>query len=323
MANTFAPNGFTQIQGTGATPTYEQTQLAIAAASTTPIFTGDPVIQAAGTTGIGTGYVQQAYGPVTLTVAATAITTNATTGALTVTFTAVSASGNTPVFGTWAPPIGSTLIIQAATMTSGNLNGTFTVTASTTGTAVCGNAGTTINATSTASGTCTIIVPIAGVFVGCRYLSTANKFPVWRQYWPGSDANGDVTAYVITDPNAQFSVMTGNSGAAATAASFANVGSNVGFSYSQSGISGLLNGNTANGLSTFFADQATIISASTATTVLNPYNGYLPFRILGLQNYIPGVNSPLQTINGNDWTTPYNRIIVGFNNAMPRQFFGI
>ena len=50
--------------------------------------------------------------------------------------------------------------------------------------------------------------PIAGVFVGCSYQSTAIKHNIWSRYWPGtSDSNGDITAYVVTDPNAQFSVQ--------------------------------------------------------------------------------------------------------------------
>ena len=321
MANTFAPNGFSQYQGNGSLPTYEQVEAGIITTNTNPIYSGDPVMQAAGTTGLSTGYICQAYGPVTLTVGATAITSNATTGALTVTFSAPSATGGTlPTSpGTWAPPVGSTLIITGSTMTAGNLNGTYTITSSTTTTAVCANAGCTINATSTASGTVSVIVPVAGIFTGCKYLSTANKYTTWRPYWPGSDANGDVTAYIINDPNAKFEVMTGNSNAAATAVGFSNIGQNIGFHYSQSGVT-TTNGNTATGLSTMFADQFSLI----ANSAVGPAgNAFLPFRIVGLKNYIVGATSPLQTINGNDWTTPYNRIIVSFNNAMTRGFAGI
>ena len=100
MANTFAPNGFQQYQGTGSLPTYEQTQLAIASANTNPIFFGDPVVQAASATGVGTGYVTQGYGPVALTVGATGVATNAA-GALTVTFSAATpSSGGAPLVRT-------------------------------------------------------------------------------------------------------------------------------------------------------------------------------------------------------------------------------
>jgi hypothetical protein len=322
MPNTFAPNGFQQYTGTGSLPTYEQVVASISASNTTNIFFGDPVIQAAGTTGVGTGYITQAYGPVVLTVGATAITSNATTGALTVTFSAPAAtSGNLPTSpNTWAPPIGSTLIIQGSTMTSGNLNGAFTVTSSTTTTAVCANAGVTINGTSSASGTVTVIVPVAGVFAGCKYTSTSQKRTVWSNYWPGSDATGDVTAYITTDPNAQFIVQTANSNTTATAVGLASIGQNISFAYLDATATGETNGLTSTGLSTMFADQYSLIANSSAGATTN---AYLPFRIVSLANYTPGAVSPLASINGNDQTSGYNRIVVGFNNSMPRGFAGI
>jgi len=322
MANTFAPNGFQQYSGTGSVPTYEQVVSSISASNTTNIFFGDPVIQAAGTTGVGTGYITQGYGPVVLTVGATAITTSAA-GVLTVTFSAPAAtSGNLPTSpNTWSPPIGSTLIIQAATMTSGNLNGAFTVTSSTTTTAVVANSGATISATSTASGTVTVIVPVAGVFQGCKYTSTSQKRTVWSNYWTGSDATGDVTAYITSDPNAQFIVQTANSNTTASAVGLASVGQNISFAYLDSATAGTeTNGNTNTGLSTMFADQYSLIANSSAGATTN---AFLPFRIVSLANYTPGATSPLASINGNDSTAAYNRIVVGFNNSMPRGFAGI
>ena len=320
MANTFAPNGFQQYSGTGSLPTYEQVVGSISSSNTTNIFFGDPVVQATGTTGLGTGYITQAYGPVTLTVAATAITSSAA-GVLTVTFTVATAtSGNLPTSpNTWAPPVGSTLLITGSTMSAGNMNGAFTVTSSTTTTAVVSNSGATISGTSTASGTVTVIVPVAGVFVGCKYLSTSQKRTNWQNYWGGSDANGDVTAYLITDPNAQFIVQTGNSNTTATAVGLASIGQNISFTYVQSGVT-TTNGNTANGISSFFADQFSLIGSSAAGPAAN---AFLPFRIVSLANYTPGAVSPLVSINGNDNTTAYNRIVVGFNNSMPRGFAGI
>jgi len=321
MANTFAPNGFAQYIGTGATPSYEQVSAAISSSNTTNIFLNDPVVQATNATGIGTGYITQAYGPVTLTVAATAITSNATTGALTVTFTAATASsGNLPTSpNSWAPPVGAYMTISGSTMSSGNLNGTFQITSSTTTTAVCANAGVTINGTSTASGTVTVYVPIMGVFAGCKYLSTTQKTIIPQRYWGGSDANGDVQAYVITDPNAQFIVQTANSNTTATAVGLSSVGQNIAFNYTNYGGS-QTNGNTSNGNSTFFADQYSLIANSGAGAVSN---SFLPFRIISLANYVPGITSPLASINGNDSTTAYNKIVVGFNNSMQRGLAGI
>ncbi len=147
-------------------------------------------------------------------------------------------------------------------------------------------------------------VAVAGIFVGCSYLSVSQKRTVWMPYWPGSDANGDVTAYVITDSNAQFIVQTGNSNTTATAVGLSNVGNNIGFAIGT--------GNTATGLSGAYADQFTINTTAT-----------LPFRILALANYTPGKVSPLVSVNGNDPTTAFNSIIVGFNNAVGKSLTGI
>jgi hypothetical protein len=322
MPNTFAANGFSQYSGNGTTPSYELITMAIASGNTNPIFNGDPVVQAASATGIGTGYITQAYGPVTLTVAATAITSSAA-GVLTVTFSAATATSGTAPPATpnaWAPPVGSTLIINGATMSAGNLNGAYTVTSATTTTAVVANSGATISATSTASGTVTVIVPVAGVFNGCQYLSTTTKRQEWSSYWPGSGSTGDVQAKVIADPNARFLVQTANSNTTATAVGLASVGQNISFNWNDSTATGETNGNTASGQSTFFADQFSLIANSAAGPAAN---AYLPFRVIGLLNYVPGQVSPLASINGNDHTAGYNDIIVGFNNAMPRNFAGI
>lgn len=322
MANTFAPNGFSQYSGAGSSPTYEIVTMAIANGNTNPIFNNDPVVQAASATGVGTGYVTQAYGPVTLTVGATAITTSAS-GVLTVTFTgATTTSGSAPPAtpNAWAPPIGSTLIINGSTATSANLNGVYTITSSSTTTAVVANSGATISATSTASGTVTVIVPIAGIFNGCQFLSAATKRQEWFSYWPGSGATGDIQCKVITDPNARFIVQTGNSNTTATAVGLASVGQNISFNWNDSTTTGEANGNTLSGQSTFFADQFSLIANSAAGPAAN---AFLPFRIIGLANYIPGQTSPLVSINGNDSTSGYNAIIVGFNNAMPRNTAGI
>jgi hypothetical protein len=69
-----------------------------------------------------------------------------------------------------------------------------------------------------------------------------------------------------------------------------------------------------------FADQYSLIGNSAAGPAAN---AFLPFRIISLANYTPGATSPLVSINGNDNTTAYNRIVVGFNNSMPRGFAGI
>ena len=128
-------------------------------------------------------------------------------------------------------------------------------------------------------------VRMEGIFVGCKYLSTSQKRTVWSNYWPGSDANGDVEAYVVDDPNAQFVVQAG-----ATAVGFDKIGE-----YIQLNVG---TGNTATGISGMFVE-------SPATTVT------LPFIVKGLVETPPGVN-------GTDSTSAYNLVIVGFNNASTR-----
>lgn len=317
MANTFAPNGFAQYRGAGSAPTYEQTMAAIASGNTTPIFLNDPVMQASNATGVGTGYIAQAVSPVTLTVAATGIAT-AATGAMTITFTAIASStNNIPTFAStnWAPPVGSTIVVTNAT---GVPNGAFTVVSATSTTAVVQSTTATAATSATSTPVVTVYVPVAGVFAGCKYLSVSQKRTVWSNYWPGSDTVNDVEAYVITDPNARFSVQTANSNTTATAVGQAQVGENIGFAWNDSTTTGETNGNTFTGLSDFFADQFTLSSAGVTGA-----NSFLPFRIVAIQNYLPGQASPLSGINGNDATSGYNKIVVGFNNAMPRNFAGM
>jgi hypothetical protein len=126
---------------------------------------------------------------------------------------------------------------------------------------------------------------ISGIFIGCTYLNTALGRPVWSPSWPGSGATGDVTAYVVTDPQAVFKVQAGGS---TSAIALANINENVNFA--------LGTPNTLSGQSGAYADQTTL-SPSTTT---------LPFRVVGLIQAPPGAN-------GTDITSGYNQILVAFN----------
>lgn len=128
-------------------------------------------------------------------------------------------------------------------------------------------------------------VQLAGIFAGCKYVSTSQKRTVWSNYWPGSDANGDVEAYVIDDPNAKFLVQAG-----ASAITFADIGNNIQLNVGT--------GNTATGISGMYVETP----ASTIT---------LPFKIVGLVEAPPGAN-------GTDAASAYNQIIVQFNNTAAR-----
>lgn len=134
-------------------------------------------------------------------------------------------------------------------------------------------------------------VRMEGIFAGCKYVSTSQKRTVWSNYWPGSDANGDVEAYIIDDPNAKFLVQSSDSGGTA-AITFANIGEYINLAVGT--------GNTATGISGMTVNVATL--ATTAT---------LPFRIVGLVTTPPGAE-------GTDTATEYNQVIVAFNNASTR-----
>jgi len=134
-------------------------------------------------------------------------------------------------------------------------------------------------------------VRVEGIFAGCKYVSVSQKRTVWSNYWPGSDANGDVEAYIIDDPNAQFEVQSTDSVGTAPVA-FANIGEYINLAVGS--------GNTATGIS-----GMSVNVASLNTTVT------LPFRVVGLIQNPPGAN-------GTDITTEFNRVIVAFNNASTR-----
>ena len=152
---------------------------------------------------------------------------------------------------------------------------------------------------STANGYITQAAPgtttLAGIFLGCKYLSASQKRIVWSSYWPGSDATGDVEAYIVDDPNAQFSVM-GNSTTFNITGSLTTVTSSTVGQYAQFAIG---TGNTASGQSGAYLNSV----ATTAT---------LPFIVRALIASPPGAP-------GADPTTAYNQVIVGFNNEWLRS----
>ncbi len=135
---------------------------------------------------------------------------------------------------------------------------------------------------------------VAGIFAGCKYLSTSQKRTVWNNYWPGSDATGDVEAYIIDDPNARFRVQ-GNSTTFNIGGTLATYTTSPIGQYAQFAIG---TGNTANGLSGAYLD-------SLGTTVT------YPFIVVDLVTAPPGAN-------GTDPTTAYNQVVVGFNNEWLR-----
>lgn len=134
---------------------------------------------------------------------------------------------------------------------------------------------------------------IAGIFVGCQYLSVSQKRTIWSNYWPGSDvaSTQTVIGYIINDPNARFLVQTGSTGATQSTVNL-NVPYVIG------------SGNTANGISAATVDVAN--AAVTAT---------LPFRVVGLVTEPPG--------SAGTEAGAYNYVVVAFNNVTTKNQTGI
>lgn len=142
--------------------------------------------------------------------------------------------------------------------------------------------------------------PILGVFIGCEYLSTAMSRRVWSNQWNG-DTTAIVTAYVVDDPDCVFLAQT--AGTSGSALGRASLQANIQFNTSTAGSS-------LNGISGMTADD----------NVTGNNTGYA-FRVLGIPGLTdipagqPYLTSPA---NGYDQSSPYNLVLVGFNNQFNR-----
>lgn len=137
---------------------------------------------------------------------------------------------------------------------------------------------------------------LAGIFLECKYLSTAFGRTIWSNYWPGSDVTSanqsSVSAWVVNDPNAQFLVQTDSTGATQ-----AQMGANV-------------NLNIGTGSAASHQSGAYITPGSTAGTT-----NTLPFQMMSLYLFPPGANG---TSSG-----AYNFVVVKFNNVETRQLASV
>ena len=133
---------------------------------------------------------------------------------------------------------------------------------------------------------------VAGVFIGCKYLSVSQKRTVWSNYWPGSDvASGNVVeGYIINDPNAKF------------VAQFGNVSVDQGYVNSAVGFN-IGTGNTANGISGAYL--ATLGTSDTS----------FPFKVVALLTDPPGTNGTS--------TGAYAKAIVAFNYVSTKALTGV
>jgi hypothetical protein len=138
---------------------------------------------------------------------------------------------------------------------------------------------------------------LAGVFVGCKYLSVSQKRTVWSNFWGAADvASGNlVEVYLINDPNAKFLAQVG--GSTSVGATAAEIGSNVQFAY------GTPNANT--GISGAFVNIA-VTPTTTAT---------LPFKLVSLVTNPPGSPGTEAGV--------YNYVVVAFNNVETKTLTGL
>lgn len=136
----------------------------------------------------------------------------------------------------------------------------------------------------------TAVSQLAGIFWGCRYLSTSLGRVITNNYWPGSDASGDVTALVIPcvfNVPQYFVVQTDSTGA-----TFADKYRNYDVA--------LGTGSTANGRSGAYLDLST--GNTTAT---------LPFRLVDLWGGTPP--SGRGNVGSGTESGAYNWVIVAAN----------
>ncbi len=134
---------------------------------------------------------------------------------------------------------------------------------------------------------------LVGIFLGCEYYSSSQRQNVRSNFWPGGDASSDATAFVCDDPESQWMVQAGD---ATNPISQTSVGRTVDILTTPLG-------NTLTGISGMVLDNP--------TTVVN-----LPFKVVNVVTTPPG-------INGRDVLTPYNDVVVAFNNQQYKALLGV
>lgn len=141
----------------------------------------------------------------------------------------------------------------------------------------------------------TAVSQLAGIFIGCEYLSTAQSKMVSSAIWPGADvavgAQSTIVAKIIPCTGAvapTFLVQSDSTGAA-----FADIGQNADVA--------LGTGNTLTGQSGCYLDISTINTTAT-----------LPFRIVGLYGGLMGAGGAGGIQPGS--TGPYSGSATGAYN---------
>ncbi len=167
-------------------------------------------------------------------------------------------------------------------------------------------------------------VTIAGVFSHCEYFSVSQQRKIRSNYWPGSDAQFDVDAFIIDAAQSMFYAASDGTGTVTNfapasiivqAAIGANIDINIATGGSSAPAAGSGQGNTVAQISGAMLKVASI--ATTAT---------LPFRLIRPYSDFVAPNAPAAgttSFNGADNTTTFNWWIVAFNSAESKQLTGV
>ena len=139
--------------------------------------------------------------------------------------------------------------------------------------------------------------PAAGVFAGCEFFQPTVGRDIWSAFFPGNIGSsatvGDVTAYIISDPEMQF---------IAQGSTTAVVGSSmIGFGVTVTGNSS--QGNQTTGISVQ-AINTTVVALSSVSLA--------PFKVVDVySNFAPPGTT---NVNGTDNTVPGSILVVAANN---------
>ena len=165
-------------------------------------------------------------------------------------------------------------------------------------------------------------IQLNGVFQGCEYFSVSQQRKVRSPYWPGSDAQFDVDAFVL---DADGSLWLGQSNGAPI--TIANVDNNVGVFIALGGsispTPGSGQGNTVNGISGALIDVA---GTNTGGSGAINTTSTLPFRIYSLYSDYVAQQAPVAgstSFQGADNTTNFNFAVLTANNWDSKALTGI
>lgn len=162
----------------------------------------------------------------------------------------------------------------------------------------------------------------AGVFSHCEYFSVSQQRKIRSNYWPGSDAQFDVDAFIIDAAGSQFLAASDggvNPQGGGNALLFGNIDFNIDVTIATGGsaapVAGSGQGNTIAQLSGALLKVTSVATTNTLPLrLIRPYSDFVA----------PGAPTAGTTsFNGADNTSAFNWYIVAFNNVDSKSLTGI